>query len=100
MTLAMMYPVDTQEISSSVAPRFPIMCGIATFTIEVSISSSTAASVTAIAIRYLYLYLSTATIAPEDGPERSVILPDAPPGRTVVAIAPRLRGLLDVHVRR
>ena len=49
----MMYPVDTQAISSSVAPRFPIMWGIATFTIEVSISSSTAASVTEIAIRYL-----------------------------------------------
>jgi len=55
ITLAMMYPVDTQAISSSVAPRFPIMCGIATLTIDVSISSSIAASVTEIAIRYLYL---------------------------------------------
>ena len=50
MTFAMMYPVDTHEISSSVAPRFPIMCGMATFTIDVSISSSTAASVTAMAM--------------------------------------------------
>src|SRR5215510_7542139 len=61
MTLAMMYPVDTHEISSSVAPRFPIMCGMATLTIDVSTSSSTAANVTAIAMRYLYLYLSSAT---------------------------------------
>src|SRR3954464_2593120 len=60
MTFAMIYPVDTHEISSSVAPRFPIMCGIATFTIDVSMSSSTAASVTAMAMRYLYLYLSSA----------------------------------------
>ena len=51
MTLAMMYDVDTHAISSSVAPSVPIMCGIATFTIDVSTSSSTAASVTAIAMR-------------------------------------------------
>ena len=36
---------------SSVAPRFPIMSGIATLTIDVSTSSSTDASVTAIAMR-------------------------------------------------
>ena len=59
MTFAMMYPVDTHEISSSVAPRFPIMWGIATFTMDVSISSSTAASVTAMAMRYLWRYLSS-----------------------------------------
>ncbi len=53
--------VLTQLISSRVAPRFPIMWGMATLTIDVSISSSTAASVTAIAIRYLYLYLSSAS---------------------------------------
>src|SRR6267378_8141805 len=53
MTLAMMYDVDTQAISSSVAPRFPIMCGMATLTIEVSISSSIAAIVTVAAMMYL-----------------------------------------------
>src|SRR5215216_6760101 len=60
MTFAMMYPVDTHEISSIVAPRFPIMWGMATLTIDVSMSSSTAANVTAMAIRYLCLYLSSA----------------------------------------
>jgi hypothetical protein len=34
-----------------VAPRLPIMCGIATFTMLVSISSMIAASVTVIAIQ-------------------------------------------------
>ena len=53
MTLAMMYEVETQAISSSVAPRFPIMCGIATLTIDVSISSSIAAMVTVAAMTYL-----------------------------------------------
>ena len=53
MTLAMMYEVETQAISSSVAPRFPIMCGMATLTIEVSISSSIAAIVTVAAMMYL-----------------------------------------------
>ena len=53
MTLAMMYAVDTHAISSSVAPRFPIMCGIATLTIDVSISSSIAAIVTVAAMMYL-----------------------------------------------
>ena len=53
MTLAMMYEVDTQAISSSVAPRFPIMCGMATLTIDVSISSSIAAIVTVAAMMYL-----------------------------------------------
>ena len=48
----MMYPVLTQLISSSVAPRLPIMWGMATFTMLVSISSSTADIVTAIAIKY------------------------------------------------
>lgn len=51
ITLATMYPVLTQAISSSVAPRFPIMCGMATFTMLVSTSSSTLARVTANAIR-------------------------------------------------
>src|SRR5438128_4182649 len=60
ITFATMYPVDTQAISSSVAPRFPIMWGIATFTMLVSSSSSTEASETVIAIRYRYLYRSSA----------------------------------------
>jgi hypothetical protein len=47
MTLATMYPVLTQATSSRVAPRFPIMWGIATFTMLVSTSSSTLARVTA-----------------------------------------------------
>jgi hypothetical protein len=47
-----MYPVETHAIWSSVAPRFPIMWGIATFTMLVSSSSSTDASDTVIAIRY------------------------------------------------
>ncbi len=55
ITLATMYPVETQAIWSSVAPRFPIMCGIATFTILVSNSSSTDASDTVMAMMYLYL---------------------------------------------
>src|SRR3981189_1350398 len=98
MTLAMMYEVETHEISSSVAPRFPIMWGIATFTMEVSISSSTAASVTAIAIRYLYLYLSSAST---DAPAST---PAAPPGRIVVLVIEcSVGGALlrrDVHVHR
>ena len=61
ITFATMYPVDTQAISSSVAPRFPIIWGIATFTMLVSSSSSTDASDTVIAIRYLYLYRSSVT---------------------------------------
>src|ERR1700710_1696391 len=85
MTLAMMYPVDTHEISSSVAPRFPIMCGMATLTIDVSISSSTAASVTAMAMRYLYLYLSST--AGRTAPTRAPVARDS----VVVAIE---RGLL------
>jgi hypothetical protein len=51
MTLATMYPVLTHATSSSVAPRFPIMCGIATFTMLVSTSSSMLARVTANAMR-------------------------------------------------
>src|SRR3954462_9530726 len=53
MTLAMMYAVETQAISSSVAPRLPIMCGMATLTIDVSINSSIAAIVTVAAMMYL-----------------------------------------------
>src|SRR3954467_3438979 len=63
MTLAMMYAVDTQAISSSVAPRFPIMCGMATLTIEVSISSSIAAIVTVAAMMYLWAYRSSEEVA-------------------------------------
>src|ERR1035437_2234721 len=69
MTFATMYPVETHEISSSVAPRFPIMWGIATFTIDVSMSSSIAAIVTAMPMRYLYRYLSA------DGSAAGVIMP-------------------------
>ena len=50
ITLATMYPVDTQAISSSVAPRFPIMWGMATLTMLVSRSSSTDASDTVTAM--------------------------------------------------
>src|SRR4029079_7662448 len=46
MTLATMYEVATQEISSTVAPRLPIMVGSATFTMLVSRISSTTASIT------------------------------------------------------
>src|SRR6266849_3120398 len=60
-----MYPVDTQAISSRVAPRFPIMWGIATFTMLVSSSCNTDASETVMAIRYRYLYRSP---APESTP--------------------------------
>src|SRR2546426_3335438 len=67
-----MYPVETQAIWSSVAPRFPIMCGIATFTMLVSSSSSTEASDTVMAIRYLYLYRSGAA-APDSGKAAAVM---------------------------
>src|SRR5436190_3913892 len=53
MTLARMYPVETQAISSRLAPRFPIMSGSATLTIELSMTCISAASTTAKAIRYL-----------------------------------------------
>ena len=53
ITLARMYPVDTQAISSRLAPRFPIMSGSATLTIDESITCISAASTTATAIRYL-----------------------------------------------
>src|SRR5689334_8591379 len=66
MTLAMMYAVDTQAISSSVAPRFPIMCGMATLTIEVSINSSIAAMVTVAAMMYLWAYLSSTDVTAVD----------------------------------
>src|ERR1700704_688321 len=67
MTLAMMYDVDTQAISSRVAPRFPIMCGIATLTMDVSISSSIAAIVTVKAMMYLCAYRSSEDdVTPED----------------------------------
>jgi len=39
--------VETQAISSRLAPRFPIMSGRATLTIELSITCITAASTTA-----------------------------------------------------
>src|SRR6476661_757241 len=54
ITLARMYPVETQAISSRLAPRFPIMSGSATLTIELSITCISAASTTANAIRYLW----------------------------------------------
>jgi len=50
---ALAAPSMPSVISSSVAPRFPIMWGIATFTIEVSINSSIEAMVTAMPMRYL-----------------------------------------------
>src|SRR5437868_433065 len=53
MTLARMYPVETQAISSRLAPRFPIMSGSATLTIELSMTCISAARTTANAIRYL-----------------------------------------------
>jgi hypothetical protein len=53
MTLASMYPVETQAISSRLAPRLPIMSGRATLTIELSMTCISAASTTAKAIRYL-----------------------------------------------
>src|SRR6266576_3770372 len=81
ITLATMYPVDTQAISSSVAPRFPIMCGIATFTMLVSSSSSTDASDTVIAIRYLKRYRSGAA------------------GSAIAVILVRLDGCHDAHPR-
>src|SRR5438876_4265217 len=67
ITFATMYPVDSQAISSSVAPRFPIMWGIATFTMLVSRSSSTDASETVIAMMYLYLYRSVSAPRPLSG---------------------------------
>src|SRR5690242_18058627 len=84
ITFATMYPVDTQAISSSVAPRFPIMWGIATFTMLVSRSSSTDASDTVIAMMYLYLYRSTS--APEPACQGDVS------SGLVVATARLLRG--------
>src|SRR6185437_3387895 len=45
--------MDTQAISSRLAPRFPIMSGRATFTIELSITCMSAASTTANAMMYL-----------------------------------------------
>src|SRR5947209_8688375 len=80
-----MYPVDTQAISSSVAPRFPIMWGIATFTMLVSSSSSTDASETVIAIRYRYLYRSSAALSA------------APWGSAAVVTGPLLGPDGDVH---
>src|SRR6266850_7087223 len=71
ITFATMYPVETHAIWSSVAPRFPIMCGIATFTMLVSSSSSTEASDTVMAIRYLKRYRSGA--AADSGKAAAVI---------------------------
>ena len=42
--------METQETSSTVAPRFPIMCGIATFTMDVSMTCIMDASDTAAAM--------------------------------------------------
>src|SRR5260221_11364215 len=46
ITLAMAYAVTTHEVSSIVAPRFPLISLKATFTIEISISSMMAAEMT------------------------------------------------------
>src|SRR6266699_5117255 len=81
ITLATMYPVETQAIWSSVAPRFPIMWGIATFTMLVSSSSSTDASETVIAIRYLKRYRS------------------GPAGSAIAVMLVRLDGRDDAHPR-
>src|SRR5438270_1122716 len=81
ITFATMYPVETQAIWSSVAPRFPIMCGIATFTMLVSSSSSTDASETVIAMRYLKRYLSGAA------------------GSAIAVILVRFDGRHDAHAR-
>src|SRR3954471_18981048 len=94
----MMYPVDTQEISSSVAPRFPIMWGIATFTMDVSISSSTAARVTAMAMRYLYLYLSTGTSAAAGMYARAV--PRGPAVMIVLSAVCVIGPLFGAHMRK
>src|SRR5207237_7360768 len=77
-----MYPVETQAIWSSVAPRFPIMCGIATLTMLVSSSSSTDASETVIAMRYLKRYLSGAAA-----------------GIAIAVMLVRLDGRHDAHAR-
>src|SRR5690242_12786047 len=102
MTFAMMYPVETHEISSIVAPRFPIMCGIATLTIDVSMSSSTAASVTAMAMRYLCLDLSPgcATACSRGGAGAPNVAP-AEAGLTVVLTpaSPRHDVRFDGHAR-
>src|SRR5262245_14760827 len=50
ITFETMYPLTTQLISSSVAPRWPITCGSATFTIVVSSTSSTVASIRAASV--------------------------------------------------
>src|SRR6266436_4784666 len=72
---------DALPIWSSVAPRFPIMCGIATFTMLVSRSSSTDASDTVIAMRYLNRYLSGAA------------------GSAIAVMLVRLDGRDDAHPR-
>jgi hypothetical protein len=54
MTDARMYPVETQAISSREAPRFPIMCGIATFTMDESMICMIDAVTTANAMMYLW----------------------------------------------
>src|SRR5258708_1510503 len=46
ITLAMAYAVTTHEVSSIVAPRFPLISLKATFTMEISINSMMAAEMT------------------------------------------------------
>src|ERR1700753_3060538 len=54
---AIMYPVVTQLISSRVAPMFPIIVGIATFTIEESIISKSEAIAAVKMIRIAWLLI-------------------------------------------
>src|SRR3954447_19540761 len=86
MTLAMIYEVDTQAISSSVAPRFPIMWGIATLTIDVSISSSIAAIVTVAAMMHLWAYLSSTDVEMPDDCSTAVLTAKYPRERRLKAL--------------
>src|SRR5882762_1021779 len=45
ITLAIAYAVTTHEVSSIVAPRFPLISDKATFTMEISINSMMAAEI-------------------------------------------------------
>ena len=47
ITFATIYPVETQPISSKVAPKFPCICGMAVETMVVSRISKTAPNTTA-----------------------------------------------------
>src|SRR5450755_1645205 len=53
ITFATTYAVTTHATSSRVAPRFPIICGRATFTMDVSISSINDAMMTVIVMIHL-----------------------------------------------